>query len=137
MMSIPKENVVDLRKEKEEAPQKPVAAPKPNRTRPKPRLTPPKPVNKKTRPAPDEFDEFEVRPEIKITAIAITSIALLGLVAYFAVSKNYLAASFFALAGVILAISIFTKASAKRATPKTKQDKPESLADVLAKIIGL
>ena len=128
MMSIPKENVVYLRKEKEEAPQKPVAAPKSS-------SAPPKPVKKKGRPAPDEFDEFEVRPEIKITAIAITSIVLLGLVAYFAVSKNYLASSFFALAVATLAISIFTKSASRRT--KTKQNKPESLADILSKIIGL
>ena len=130
-MSIPKENVVDLRKEaKKEAPQKPVAAPKPG-------SAPPKPVKKKNRPAPDEFDKFAVRPEIRIAAIAITSIVLLGLVAYFAVSKNYLAAFFFALAGATLAISIFTKSSTNKTVHKTKQNKPESLADILSKIIGL
>lgn len=128
-MSIPKENVVDLRKEaKKKTPQKPVA----------PKLSlaaAPRPVKKKSRPAPDEFDEFEVRPKIKVAAIIITSIVLLGLVAYFAVSKNYLAAFFFALAGIILAISIFTKSASRRT--KTKQNKPESLVDILAKIIGL
>ena len=106
-MPIAKENVVDLRK----------------------------PQKKKAGPAAEEFDDFEVRPIVKIISLSVFGIALAGLAVYFAISKNYLASILFILAGSTLAISVFSKSASKRT--KTKRSNPDSLTDMFAKIIGL
>ena len=122
-MNIPKENIVDLRKKTKKETHKKSA---------------PKPAKKRGQTKLNEFDEFEVRKEVKVIALAITSIILVGLVAYFAVSKNYLAAFFFALAGATLAISIYIKnKSGKKVASRIRKGEPESLVDILSKIIGL
>jgi hypothetical protein len=122
-MAIPKDNVVDLRK--------------PSLTRRKPAKKETKPVVTETVDFPPEADPplaGAVSPIVKIATLAFLGALLAGLAAYFAISQNYLASVLFILAGSTLAIAVFG-----RKKPATKQNhkKPDSLTDLLAKIIGL
>lgn len=97
-----------------------------------------KPKDEKRGPKKHELDNFTIKPGVKITALAISGITLAGLVAYFLMSKNYLASLLFALAGITLVISIFLNKNRAVATPrKIKHTGAESLMDIFAKILGL
>ncbi|MFY9457932.1 MAG: hypothetical protein WAP23_03330 [Candidatus Spechtbacterales bacterium] len=122
-MAIPKENVIDLRKPNRE---KVAEAPAP------------KPRDKKKGDIKYEFDNSQIKPWVKITAIVISGVALASLVAYFLMSKNYLASLLFALAGITLGISIlFNKKRGVETPRKTKHNGTESLMDIFTKILGL
>lgn len=109
-MAIPKENVVDLRK----------------------------PGHKEKEPLKYEPDNFKIKPGARITVLAICGVILAGLVAYFLVSKNYLASLLFTLAGVTLAISVlFNKKRGIETPSKIKRSEAESLMDIFVKILGL
>lgn len=122
-MAIPKENVVDLRKPDRE---KVVRTPAQ------------KPADKQRGAAKYELDNFEIKSWVKIAALVICGVSLAGLVAYFIISKNYLASSIFVLAGITLVISIlFNKKRGVKTPRKIKHNETESLLDTFAKIIGL